>query len=93
MNASTMASKSPESFKAIDAQGLGFELFEAAMRGEVALSDFVGCFDLLTPQPDLYIDVVCAARRLAIDLMQHAARNLERRPGDGRRVSLGRRRP
>ena len=86
MTLSTMACESAELLHiASNAQALGFELFEAAMRGEVALSDFVGCFDLLIgAHPDLYLDVVGAALRLAIDLTQHTARNLDRQPGEGR---------
>ena len=86
MNASTIVLESAELVhKASNAQALGFELFEAAMRGELALSDFVGCFDLLIgAHPDLYFDVVGASLRLAIDLTQHTARNLYRQPGGGR---------
>ena len=85
MNVSTIAYESAElPYRASNAQSLGFELFEGAMRGEVALSDPLGCFDfLIDAHPDLYLDVVCAALRLAIDLTQHTARNLDRQPGEG----------
>ena len=55
---------------------LGVELYGIAMRREVALSDAEGCGDaLLHAHPGLDLRDRTAARRVAIDLSQHAARH------------------
>ena len=91
MNLSTMANESAELlYNASNAQALGFELFEAAMRGEVALSDFVGCFDLLIgAHPNLYFNVVSAAHRLEPFPLRldHRHHSLLRRGSCGIRLS------